>query len=251
MDEKAIAVTSVRPRRRRNLCAQVVEELGCRIVSGELNDETPFPKEADLEREFDVSRSVIREAIKSLAAKGMLESRTRTGIRALPATHWNLFDAEVLSWRRAVLPPGQFFGELFEVRLMIEPRAAALAAERATAEDLAHLKDAFEAMVHANQANSLGVEADLRFHQSILAASKNQLLLQIGNIIGVGLLISHRFDPESFSIFLPMHQTVMTHIDQRDPAAAGKAMEQLLRETLVHMKRYFPKTPEYSYLNSA
>lgn len=241
MDERAIAVPKVGPRRRRNLCAQVVEELGSRIVSGELNGETLFPKEADLEREFNVSRSVIREAIKSLAAKGMLESRTRTGIRALPPTRWNLFDAEVLSWRSAVLPPGQFFGELFEVRLMIEPQAAALAAERATTDDLAHLKQAFEEMIQANQASTSGVEADLRFHQSILAASKNQLLLQIGHLIGVGLQISHRFDPDSFTIFLSMHEKVMLHIQERNREAARCAMEQLLRETLVHIRGYFPK----------
>jgi len=84
------------PVRRRNLFAQVVENLGVRIVRGDLNPEEALLKEADLEAEFGVSRSVIREAVKTLAAKGLLESRTRTGIRVLPPVCWNLLDAEVL-----------------------------------------------------------------------------------------------------------------------------------------------------------
>ena len=105
-----------------------MEELGIRIVRGDLGPDDAFPKEADLEREFGVSRSVIREAVKTLAAKGLLESKTRTGIRALPPMRWNLLDGEVLSWRYSAMQPVQFFAELFEIREMIEPEAAALAA---------------------------------------------------------------------------------------------------------------------------
>ena len=129
--------------RKRNLFAQVVEELGSRIVRGDLRPDEPFPKEADLERDFGVSRSVIREAVKTLAAKGLLESRTRTGIRALTPMHWNLLDGEVLGWRYSSMQPVQFFAELFEIRLMIEPEAAALAAARATPADLDGDRDGF------------------------------------------------------------------------------------------------------------
>jgi hypothetical protein len=135
--------------RKRNLFAHVVED-----------PDEPFPKEADLEREYQVSRSVIREAVKTLAAKGLLESKTRTGIRALPAMHWNLLDAEVLSWRYNTMPPVQFFAELFEIRLMIEPEAAALAAERATRDDLREIETAFQEMVEAAPA-----ERDARLHE--------------------------------------------------------------------------------------
>jgi GntR family galactonate operon transcriptional repressor len=224
------------PLRKRNLFAQVVEELGLRIVRGDLNPDEPFPKEADLEAEFGVSRSVVREAVKTLAAKGLLESRTRTGIRALPPVHWNLLDAEVLSWRYSAMPPTQFFTELFEVRLMIEPDAAALAAIRATPADVAEIDQAFQAMTQASQASAPGIEADLRFHRGILAAGRNPLLLQMGNLISVGLLISHRFSRESFVIFLPMHKKVMDAIKDGDAAGARRAMQRLLTDTRDYMK---------------
>jgi GntR family galactonate operon transcriptional repressor len=226
----------VPPARRRNLFARVVKDLGIRIVRGDLNPHEPFPKEADLEAEYSVSRSVVREAVKTLAAKGLLESRTRTGIRVLPPMHWNLLDAEVLSWRYSAMPPMQFFAELFEMRLMIEPEAAGHAAVRATAVDLAEIDAAFQAMAEASRSDVPGIEADLRFHRSILAAGGNPLLLQMGNLIGVGLLISHRFSRESFVIFLPMHKNVMDAIKEGDAAGARSAMQRLLTEVNDYMK---------------
>jgi len=236
MNDRLGPSLAFRPARRRNLFAQVVEELGIRIVRGDLAPNAAFPKEADLETEFGVSRSVIREAVKTLAAKGLVESRSRTGIRVLPPIHWNLLDAEALSWRYSAMPPSQFFAELFEVRLMIEPDAAALAAERATADDLAEISAAFDAMTEASQANVSGIEADLRFHRGILAACHNPLLLQLGNLIGVGLLISHRFSRESFTVFLPMHQKVMVAMEKRDRLQAEEAMRHLLTETRAYLK---------------
>jgi DNA-binding FadR family transcriptional regulator len=91
-------------------------------------------------------------------------------------------------------------------------------------------------MSEASQANSSGVEADLRFHRGILAASRNPLLLQMGHLIGAGLLISHRFSRESFDIFLPKHRQVMRAIEAQDPARARKTMEQLLTETRTYLK---------------
>lgn len=226
-------------RKKRNFFAHVVEELGIRIVRGDLTPAGAFPSEADLGREFGASRSVIREAVKSLAARGLIESRTRTGIRVLPSIHWNLLDAEVLSWRYSVMKPAQFYSELFEVRLMIEPKAAALAAERATNQALAEMSEAFAEMTEASRTGASGVEADLRFHRAILAAGHNALLLQMGNLIAVGLYISHQISSESFTVFLPLHKKVLDAIRARDPLAAEQAMEQLLSETLAFVSRHF------------
>ncbi len=223
--------------RKRNLFAHVVESLGTRIIRGDLNSGEPFPKEADLGREFGASRSVIREAVKSLAARGLIESRTKTGIRVLEPMHWNLLDSDVLNWRYSTLPPDQFYGELFEVRQMIEPQAAALAARRATAAEIAGIADAFTAMTEANPQDAAAAEADLLFHRSILAAGHNALLLQLGNLIAVGLYIAHKISSESFTVFLPMHKLVLDGIRNRDAAAARHAMERLLSETLEFMSR--------------
>jgi len=217
--------------RKRSLFSHVVEDLGLRILRGDLRPDGPFPKEADLEVEFRASRSVIREAVKTLAAKGLLESRPRTGTRVLPPVHWTLLDAQVLGWRYSTAPPAQFFAELFEVRLMIEPEAAVLAAQRATDEDLAEIRAAYEAMADASRANAPGIEADVRFHCSILAAAHNPLLLQMGRLIAAGLLISHRFCSESFEIFLAMHAAILDEIEAKNADAARSSTRRLLLES--------------------
>jgi GntR family transcriptional regulator, galactonate operon transcriptional repressor len=241
--ERAFVVRLGLRGRKRNLFAHVVEELGTRIVRGGIAPNDPFPSEADLGREFGASRSVIREAVKSLAARGLIESRTRTGIRVLPSNQWNLLDAEVLSWRYSVMPAAQFYNELFEVRLMIEPKAAALAADRGTPQALAEIRKAFGEMTEAGRQGISGVEADLRFHQAILAASQNALLLQMGNLIAVGLYISHRISSESFTVFLPLHNRVLDAIVQRDATTAEQSMRQLLSETLTFVSRHLSDKP--------
>lgn len=219
--------------RKRNLFANVVEALGSRIVRGDLKHGDPFPNEADLGREFGASRSVIREAVKSLAAKGLLESRTRIGIRVLPPGQWNLLDLDVLGWRYAAMPPRAFFRELFEIRRVIEPEASALAAERATAEDIAAIERSFAVMarIEADNTTDEAIVADLDFHRSILAAAHNDLLLQMGKLIGVGLLVSYRLSMDQYTLFVGRHLDVLNAIRRRRPQTARRMMERLLGET--------------------
>jgi DNA-binding FadR family transcriptional regulator len=220
-----------RSARKRNLFTHVVEELGSRIVGGQFGPSGSLPNESVLSQEFGASRSVIREAVKSLAAKGLIESRTRTGIRILSPIHWNLLDPEVLDWRYSSMRPADFFREIFEVRGMIEPQAAELAAERATDADIAEIQAAYRAMESAEQPGSTAISADLRFHRAILAAAHNELLLQMGSLIGVGLLVSYRLSSESFTVFLPLHKSVADAIAARRPARARSAMARLLGDT--------------------
>lgn len=222
---------------KRNLFTHVVESLGVRIIRGELNPSMPFPKEADLGIEFAASRSVIREAVKSLAARGLITSQTRIGIRVLEPVNWNLLDVEVLKWRYSTMPKAQFYGELFEIRRMIEPEAARLAALRGQPSEIAAIGKAFAAMSEAGQRGQRAIAADLAFHRLILAASHNDLLLQMGNLIDVGLDISHRISQDSFVVFLPMHRKVADAIARHDGEAARKAMYHLLVETQEFMKR--------------
>lgn len=231
-------MTTLRPktllghgRTKRNLFAHVADELGSRIVRGEIKPGGAFPIEADLGQEFGASRSVIREAVKSLAAKGLLESRTRTGIRVLPPERWNLFDPDVLEWRYTSMRPENFFAELFEIRRMIEPEAAALAADRGTGAEIIAIESAYEAMEISNTTTDAAISADLAFHQSILAAAHNALLLQMGSLIGVGLLVSYRISKDPFNVFLPKHKDVLNAIKARRPDAAREAMDALLTGT--------------------
>jgi DNA-binding FadR family transcriptional regulator len=217
--------------RKRNLFAHVADALGGRIVRGDLKPGDPLPVEAELGLEFGASRSVIREAVKALAAKGLLESRTRTGIRVLPPSRWNLLDLDVLEWRYSGMAPGDFYRELFEVRRMIEPEAAALAAERATDAEVAQIGAAYRGMATPTEVTDDAVAADLAFHRQILDASHNVLLLQMGNLIGVGLLVSYRITQDPFEVFLGHHEEVLRAIEKRRPPAARKAMDRLLAET--------------------
>ena len=237
--------------RKRNLFAHVVEDLGIRIVRGDLKPNESFPNEADLGREFGASRSVIREAVKSLAAKGLIESRTRTGIRVLAPIHWNLLDVEVLAWRYSAMPPAQFYHELFEIRLMIEPEAAFLAAQRASQKQIDAISEAYEGMAAASAAGTSGTEKDLAFHRGILAAGQNPLLLQMGNLIAVGLYISHRISSESYTVFLPLHKKVLDTIAKRSPEAARRAMHKLLAETLAFVSGHLRKPAEPARQRSA
>jgi DNA-binding FadR family transcriptional regulator len=233
---------AARPRKR-NLFAHVVDQLGSRVVRGDWKPGDALPNEAELGREFGASRSVVREAVKSLAAKGLLEPRTRTGTRVLASVHWNLLDLDVLGWRYAAMPRGQFFRELFEIRRMIEPPAAALAAERATESDLVALAEAQAAMEAPGQTNDEAVDADLRFHQTILASGHNDLLVQMGGVIGVGLLTSFRISSRSFSVFLPMHRRVFEAIRDRRPDEARDAMDQMLQRTREFLERELAVSP--------
>jgi GntR family transcriptional regulator, galactonate operon transcriptional repressor len=219
------------PPRRRNLFTHVVQELGSRIVRGDLKPGDGLPNEADLGRELRASRSVVREAVKTLAAKGLLEARPRVGTRVLEPTHWNLLDLDVLGWRYATMPRTQFFRELFEIRRMIEPNAAALAAERATDTEIAALDSAYRAMQVADHSSDAAIDADLRFHRAVLDCSHNELLVQMGGVIAVGLLVSFRISSHSYGHSLPRHGDVLEAIRRHAPDEARGAMERLLSGT--------------------
>jgi GntR family transcriptional regulator, galactonate operon transcriptional repressor len=217
--------------RKHNLFTYVVEHLGSQIVAGEFKPGETLPNEGELGRAIGASRSVVREAVKSLAAKGLLELRTRVGTRVLPPTSWNLLDLDVLGWRYASMPRMQFFRELFEIRAMIEPEAAALAAQRATDSDVAEVRQAYQDMEIAEPTSDAAIDADMRFHRAILAAGHNDLLLQTAALISAGLLVSFRISSESFGVFLPQHKRVLDAIVARDAHAAREAMQRLVTDT--------------------
>ena len=224
--------------RKRNLFAQTVHLLGSRIVGGDYRPGDTLPNEAELCRVLGASRSVVREAVKSLASKGLLESRTRTGTRILPSSHWNLLDTDVLGWRYTSMPRAQFFRELFEIRRMIEPQAAALAAERADDADLEAIGSAYRDMQAARHDSEAAIDADIRFHRAILAAGHNDLLLQMGALISAGLLVSFRISSRSFDAVLPQHGRVLDAISRRIADVARAEMDRLITDTRDFLERH-------------
>ena len=171
----------------RNLHGQVVQELGRRVVGGVYPAGALLPNEDQLCAELAVSRTALREAIKVLAAKGLLEPRPRIGTRVRATEQWNLLDPDILAWRCATGADAEFLQHLTELREIIEPSAAALAAASHRAEQLADIAAALQAMRDATQISEW-VQADLAFHTAVLKATNNPLLMPLAAIIGLSLI---------------------------------------------------------------
>ncbi len=162
----------------KNFHAQIMDSLGSDIVTGVLAPGRQLPTEAELAESFQASRLLIREAMKSLAAKGLVSIRPRIGTHVLPREQWNLFDPAVLSWYGKVPLDAKFIADLLELRSAIEPLAARLAAARAEPQMLEALRSAYEAMATAKDQASY-IEADLKFHGTVLRSCGNQFIQQL------------------------------------------------------------------------
>ena len=175
----------------RNLTHQLTHQLGAAIVQGQYAVDKTFPTEAELSQQFNISRSVTREAVKMLTAKGLIASRPRQGIRVMPSTHWNMFDADVLSWTLNARPSLELLREFTQLRMAIEPEAAALAA--ASSADSTRIKaigDALARMKKADEGQDDPLAADIEFHCAILSASNNRFFYQLREFIQVALRVS-------------------------------------------------------------
>ena len=153
--------------RRRGIHSQVVSELGSRIVGGHYSSGAVLPKADSLADELGVSRTVVREATRVLAEKGLVESRQRAGTRVRERLDWDLIDPEVIAWQRSAGPDVSFFRDLSEVRMAIETTAARLAAERATPTQIAHFRESYAQMEQAMDDPHAYGQADLRLHDEI------------------------------------------------------------------------------------
>ncbi|MFI1840139.1 FadR/GntR family transcriptional regulator [Streptomyces olivaceoviridis] len=207
---------------------RVVDELGRRVVGGVWEPGNPLPVEDALAAEIGVSRGVVREAVKALVAKGMLHVRPRTGTRVLPPEHWNHLDRDVLRWKQAE-DAAALLRDTGELRRIVEPEAARLAAHRAGPDDVRVLYDSLAAMeAAAAEPGRRGyVEADIAFHRALLDASGNRLLGSLGRAVGIALehsfLISTQ-TPGAVEASLPGHRAVVEAVEAHDPAAAAAAV---------------------------
>jgi GntR family galactonate operon transcriptional repressor len=213
----------------RGLHGQTVERLGALIVHGSYGEGMPLFAE-QLESDLDVSKTVVREALKVLAAKGLVESRQKRGTVVRPRHDWNLLDADVLRWQTGSEPDVAFQEMLAELRGIVEPAAARLAAVRRTEADLELLTAALEAMAVAGDDVDAMVVADVAFHRTVLDATHNELLSRMEVMLSPGLKEHNQFvrsrhkpkDP------VPVHRAVYDAIAQGDPDLAETAVHALL-----------------------
>jgi len=217
----------------KNLNAQVVDLLGLRVINGFYAQGEQLPIEADLCDELGVSRPNLREAVKILCSKGLLTARTRVGTTVNERTDWNLLDRDVISWVIATLPEEEFLDMMFEARMAFEPHATALAAAKATDEDIAAIAQAYEDMASAPTVEA-SIEPDVRFHQAILDATKNDVIRYIGQTLHNAL--SHSFSltswhDEILKTTLKRHKAVYRAIAERNTSRAHSEAEKLLLES--------------------
>jgi DNA-binding FadR family transcriptional regulator len=217
----------------RNINAQLVDTIGRRILSGHYQVGEKLPIESELCEEFGVSRPIVREAVKMLMAKGLLNSRPRVGTLVTERKNWNMLDPHVLNWIIHSLPEHQFLDMLFEVRSAIEPTASALAAKNATEQDRSALVQAYVDMAAAKSPAELA-EPDIRFHQAIMDATDNAMLSYIGYTLHEALSFSIKLTsrhPDTHELSLPRHKAVLDAICEGDEKAARIATEVLLHES--------------------
>ena len=211
----------------------VVEAIGRWILGGTYAPNDLLPREDDLAVELGVSRTSIREAVKVLSAKGLLQARRRVGVRVRDRDDWNLLDPQVLSWHPDVGRDETLITSLIEARRIIEPAAAALAAQRATAADLAHIEQAYLGMERNLRTNlEACCEADLKFHVSVVAASHNVVLKGLTGTIEAALratfAITNRRLASAQSRALSAHRAVLECVRMRDADGARAATVALL-----------------------
>ncbi len=219
----------------RRLRGAVARRLGCAILSGEYRPGDILSGEVAYASSLGVSRGAYREAVQALIAKGLVESKPKTGTRVLPRDRWNMLDPDVLGWAFSGTPDDRLLRSLFELRGAIEPFAARLAAERRNADDLETMDSALIDMGRFTLANQAGMEADGLFHKAILHASRNDALIALSSSITAGVEWSTRFKQRDRALLrdpVPDHRRVYDAIAIGDPDRAADSMAALVRAAL-------------------
>lgn len=215
------------PKPRKSLHGRIVQELGLRIVSGQLLPGERLPSEALLIEAYAVSRPVLREATRVLTAKGLVTSKPRVGSVVRQRSEWHMLDPDVLCWMVKSMPEAAFFDSLLTVRRIIEPACAALAASNATESDLAAIGEAYERMANAGHDNRDElIDPDIDFHRRIAEATHNDLLAHLGSMLSLALRESIKLTsrhPDTHALSLPRHRAILTALRERDPLGARHA----------------------------
>lgn len=214
----------------RNFHHQIVDALGRSIVAGDYAEGEKLPTEEPLAEAHGVSRLIIREAMKSLAAKGLISIRPRVGTHVRPRSKWNLFDPMVLGWYGDRAMDAKLVSDLMELRQAIEPLAARLAAGRASTRELAALRQAYEAMAQADT-RAAYIEADLRFHGAMVQACGNPFIMQLETALSAVWKTSFQASSDDWgpdAQALTLHKALLDAIEGGDARHAEEAVHALI-----------------------
>ncbi|WP_267395419.1 MULTISPECIES: FadR/GntR family transcriptional regulator [unclassified Sphingomonas] len=223
------------PQGAKRIHGSIAHDLGVAIITGRYLPGETLSGEIEFSEQLKVSRSAYREAIRILAAKGLVESRPKTGTRVSERSRWNLLDPQVLAWAFEAEPSEAFIRDLFELRLIVEPAAAALAAERRTGAQLAHMGHALGEMARFGLATEEGRAADQSFHHVVLEATRNAPLVALSSSIAAAVSWTTIFKQRKRKLPrdpLPDHQRIYEAIANGDVEGARAAMTELVRLAL-------------------
>ena len=210
-----------------------IDSIGQKIVSGAYASGSLLPSSENLLAELGVSRTTLREALQTLAAKGMIEARAKVGTRVLGERHWNMFDADILSWREEAGIPEASLAMLYEMRQSLEPVAAALAAEKRTDADVDALRGwARKLRLEPDRVPEF-VAADVSFHMLVLEMSGNPYMRSIGALISTALTASFTYSAPTESAaesahVQRLHLDVVDAIQLHDAQRASDAMTKVI-----------------------
>jgi DNA-binding FadR family transcriptional regulator len=221
--------------RGQNLTYSIVHDLGVAIVTGVYSKQNPFPVEAELCRQYGASRSVLREAVKMLTAKGLLGARPRQGTWVEPEENWNLLDPDILGWLLERKFSPALLIEFSEIRLAVEPGAAALAARVGGPAEKAAVRSAIERMQAAERGDDDPLESDIAFHVAVLRATMNRFYAQLTGLTATALRFSIRTTNRYKGVQLASvadHKKVADAILAGKSAVAAEAMRKLIQEAL-------------------
>jgi len=241
----------------KNMHGNTLDRLGFAVVSGHYAPGQAIPPEPLLCEEYGVSRTVIREVIKSLVAKGLVSAGPKVGTRVLARERWNWFDADVIIWQFRVGLTPEFLRDLQDLRRIIEPAAVRLAAERATKADIAEIEAAYAGMKVAVEQGGDYVTHDLLFHQGLLKACHNLMLAQMSKVLGTLLRTSFEISitrSDGPAISLPLHRAVLDAVIAHQPDKAEKAILVLIDgarqdiEAVLKSRRKLPQLDQAARL---
>ncbi len=231
---RAVASATRRRLPVRTLQSQVVDRLGVAIVGGEFPPEATLPTDAALQERFGVSRTVLREALKALAAKNLIASRARVGTVVLPRHHWSLFDPDVLAWHFETGPDVAFLRSLAEIRVGLELESVALAAERRTEAQVDRMFACVDGMAGAGDTADFAL-SDLDFHRAVAEASGNPFMASISGLVDLALATAFTIsspvdDSEAREMTVGHHRRIAEAIAARDADGARAAMRLVISE---------------------
>ena len=230
---------TVQVRQHSRVMVRIADSLGVAIVAGEYLPGTLLPRELDSSEIFHVSRSAYREAIKTLSAKGLVESRPKVGTRVAPRPRWHFLDPDVLRWSFAGNPTEEFVRHLFELRTILEPHAAELAAKRRTSEQLERMRLALQQLCQFGVAHEEGRIADQQFHQEIFLATRNQVLTTFTHPIGAVVRWSSLFRLRVNSPIrdpLPRREQLLAFIRSKNSTRAGQCARELVDDAFNEIR---------------